>query len=69
MSVRPQFVVVLLLVLIIAYLLSGCATPRAEETREDRFEQVRKSCREFQFDPFIFDGCVIERCNKAGCWN
>ena len=68
MSVRPQFVVALLVVLMAACLLSGCATPPTKETREGLFERVRESCRPLQFDPFIFDGCVIDGCNKAGCW-
>lgn len=68
MSVRPQFIVALLVVLMAACLLSGCATPPTKETREGLFERVRESCREFQFNPFIFDGCVIDSCNKAGCW-
>ena len=68
MSVRPQFVIALLLVLVAVFFLGGCATPLEEETPRERFERVRESCCPLQFDPFIFDGCVIERCNKAGCW-
>lgn len=68
MSVRPQFVVALLVVLMVACLLSGCATPSSEKIREGLFEQVRELCREFRFDRPIFDACVIEHCNKIGCW-
>lgn len=70
MSVRPIFIVALFLVLVIALFLSGCVTPLDKDAREyEVLERVLESCQVFQYDPYIHDACVIQHCNRNGCWN
>lgn len=70
MSVRPIFIVALFSVLVIALFLSGCVTPLDKDAREyEVLERVLESCQAFQYDPYIHDACVIQRCNRNGCWN